>query len=193
MACAGCLLDGHGDTLAAIASASPCCGSSLAGIGDAAADDCKGPFVPPVAFVWPSDVRDKIREIDAAFQSNDVAIKACAAMSSTLKAGWATDLATWTAFVADGVPTFGAGNKLEAALRWQCRLSEWQTLLGQTQCALAGPEVPKPTPSTTVETAVGTLKTVAVAGAVIAGVVLVAPLVWEWVGSKALAKGRRSR
>lgn len=192
MACAGCLLDGHGDTLAAIASVQPCCGPSLAGIGDAT-DECAGPFVGPLAFVWPSDVRDKIKEIDAAFQGTDVSVKACAGLDATRRAGWSTDLATWSAFVADGVGTFGAANKLEAALRWQCRLRQWQDLITATSCTLAGPEVPKPTPSTSVETAVGTLKTVAVAGAVIAGVVLVAPLVWEWVGSKALAKGRRSR
>jgi hypothetical protein len=190
MACASCMLDGHGDTLAAIISskAAPCCGPTM---GDATGDPCGKTFLPPITFLWPSDVRDKIGEIDPQWTATNGAVDACPALPPTQRAGWKSDFAAWQAFRDEGVGTFGAANKMEATLRFQCKLREWQDLISATSCVLAGPKVPTPTPTTSLDEAMGTIKIVAIGGAVIAGVVLVAPVVWEYVGSKRLASRRK--
>jgi hypothetical protein len=184
------MLDGHGDTLAAIISskAAPCCGPTM---GDATADPCGKTFLPPITFLGPSDVRDKIAELDPQWASTNVAVANCPGLPASQRSGWANDFVAWNQFVAEGVPFFFAGNKMETALRWQCKLREWQDLIAATSCVLAGPKVPTPTPTTSLDEAMSTLKVVTIGGAVIAGVVLIAPVVWEYVGSKRLASRRK--
>lgn len=190
MGCASCLAAAHGDPLAERAALACCHGS----IGDATSEaDCGKAFLPPVTFLWPSDVRDKKTELDAQWQATDVAMHACAAMPAVQFAGWAKDFASWQAFAAEDVPWFGAATKMEAAFRFQCKLRGWQDVLGATSCVLPGPKVPIPSPTSTLDDTMSTVKTVAIGGAVIAGVVLVAPIVWEFVGSKVLASGRKKR
>lgn len=98
----------------------------------------------------------------------------------------------WFAFYTKPIPLFGAAAEMAATLRYQDKAAQWREILTKRACPGVGP-APAPPPPETGPAAVasqwiGMLKVAIPAAAVIAVVVLAAPVVWEWSAAK---KARR--
>lgn len=152
-----------------------------------------GDLLPTI--VWPSDVRRKKNELDTFMRALDVSFDACQGLSTEEAIAYDNFSKAWRAFYAEDDSNFlgfGAANRWDEALRYQDSIHGWQQDIFAPKCGLVGPKV-KPPDVTPTEDLLSTVKVVAVVGAVIAGVVLVAPIVYEAVASAKLARRAVSR
>lgn len=148
-----------------------------------------GDLLPTI--VWPSDVRRKKNELDTFMRALDVSFDSCQGLSAEEAITFDHFSKAWRGFYDEDEGIFGAANKWDEALRYQDSIHGWQDIFA-SKCGLVGPKV-KPPDVTPTEDLLSTVKVVAVVGAVIAGVVLVAPIVYEAVASAKLARRAVSR
>lgn len=89
--------------------------------------DCKTyvPILPSV--VWPSDARNYIREVDAAYQAFAIDVSS-SQVSDSFKAEWQIQLASWNKFRDDnvGIIYFGAASVMDQTDRYACILRKWR-------------------------------------------------------------------
>jgi hypothetical protein len=126
-------------------------------------------------FVSPDDVRDKKRRIDAMVQGLDAAIAACVAIGAIDRQRWALFLAGWAAF-RDGEDSWlHTATQNEQADAYETDSRGWAEWFARQACAATSSapsisswgERPDADAQGTHETK-STLKTMAIAGAVIA-------------------------
>lgn len=144
-----------------------------------------GDVLPTI--VWPSDVRAKKKELQAFMLTLDSAFNAgCSKLSAEDAVAYDTFSAAWKDFYAaddSALLGLGASNRWDEAIRFQEQISLWQDKFA-AECGLVVPKVKPPSESgTSQENLLGTIKTVAIVAGVIAGVVVVAPIVWEAVAT----------
>lgn len=133
-------------------------------------------------FVTPQDVRDYKAELNTHVTSLDADMVACAKADPTgakidtaTLDRWNQFVATWRDFMASDPSVWNAGGQGRLANNYAHSIDEWETLLSSAGCTLSGPRIVLPAG----DPVVGTIKTVAIAAAVIAGafaVYEVAPL-----------------
>ncbi len=119
--------------------------------------------------VWPSDVEAKKVEIDPGFENLELMADTCDKLSAEDAISVNRFLGAWRAFRDEPTPTFGSANKWDEALRYQDRLRDYQDMLEAKGCDLIGAKVTRPAPEATIPDYFDTVKTIAVASAVIAG------------------------
>jgi hypothetical protein len=180
MPCAGCMLDGHGDTLAAIIASKrePCCGPGMSGL------------LP--RFVDRGTVHACVDALTPKWAATQTAIEKCATFPAAQASAFAADQHAYLIWASQDFSWWTAAADVAQCEDYQRMLRGWQDKVEHFSCEIIGPKQEEPeTPKTT--DLLDTVKTVAIASVVIGGLVTVAPLLWNFVGSLNLARGRKSR
>lgn len=190
MTCGACLLDGHGDTLAAIvASKAPCCGPSSMSAANPAVMSMSG-LLP--TFVTPTTVRTCADALTPKWAATQKAIEQCAAFPAAQASAFRNDQSAYLLWAAQDFSWLTAAADMNQCQEFQRQLRAWQDKVEHFSCEVIGPKQEEPeTPKTT--DLLDTVKTVAIATVVIGGIVTVAPLLWNLVGSWNLARTRKAR
>jgi hypothetical protein len=123
-------------------------------------------------FVTPQDVRDYKGELNTHVTTLDADVVHCVQGdpagtkldTATLDA-WNQFVAEWRTFMADDPGFFSAGGQGRLANNYAHTIAEWEERITQAGCGLSGPRVVLPAD----DPVLGTIKTVAIAGAVVAG------------------------
>jgi hypothetical protein len=122
-------------------------------------------------FVTPQDVRDRKGELAALVTSIDADVVACAAapgskLPTAKLDAWNQFVAEFRSFMQDDPGVFSAGGQGRLTAEYADRIRAWQLDLDGYGCSSSAPTLPEAKD----EPIVGTIKTVAVAAAVVAGV-----------------------
>jgi hypothetical protein len=120
-------------------------------------------------FVTPSDVRDLKVRVDPYVRAMDQSIPSCASASADVKTSWATFSSSWRAFFNEDDSWLHTAAQMDQAEAYEVDVSHWQTWLTQQRCATGAPTIQPSSSGTKSEQQwTGTIRTVAIAGAVIA-------------------------
>ncbi|MEO8800820.1 MAG: hypothetical protein ABI551_23215 [Polyangiaceae bacterium] len=127
-------------------------------------------------FVTPTDVRDLKNRLDAFVRAEDAAVNACPSIPAGPRAGWKAFAASWRDYFGEDDSWLRAGAQMDEGQAYEEDLGHWQDTLATYACAnAAAPRVsPLDPPSgghgddRDPSSWQGTVKTVAVAGMVIA-------------------------
>lgn len=140
--------------------------------------------------VYDSEVIAKKDEVNQDVNNVRATAGACALLGSDDRMAVESFIREWKAFYVTPIPFWGASEIMAITLRYKARAQQWRQKLASVQCTeLVGPDpLPEPQkppgPSELAADWIGMLKVALPAAAVIAGVVLVAPVVWEYVGAR---------
>ena len=121
----------------------------------------------PFGFVTADDVQQRKDEIEASFDATDADVVNCTSLDTGTLSAWNEFLATWRGFYADTPSFFTAGAQGRQAADYASQLAEWQANLKAKGCTMHAVQLP-----TGDDDVSGTVKTVAVAAAVVAVAVL---------------------
>jgi hypothetical protein len=134
-----------------------------------------GPLVPSMVvagvlpkFVTPSDVRDLKNRVDTFVRALDQSVAACATMTDAQRAGWSAFSQQWRAYFAEDDSWWHTAAQMDQGESYERDVAHWQDWFSQFHCA---PSAPRITPSSDAIEPTrwqGTIKTVAIAGAVVA-------------------------
>lgn len=123
-------------------------------------------------FVTPQDVRDYKGELDTHVTALDADVVACvkadptgAKLDTATLDAWNQFVAEWRTFMADDPGFFSAGAQGRLANNYAHTIAAWEERITAAGCTLSAPRVVLPPD----DPVVGTIKTVAIAGAVVAG------------------------
>ena len=123
-------------------------------------------FLPK--FVLPSDVRALKVRLDPVVRSLDGTAGQCSTLDPATLTSWTDFSRAWRAYFDEEDSWLHTAAQMDAGEAYERQISDWQRLLA-TPCVLHTPQI---TPSTTPPAASqDTIRTVAIAGAVIAVVV----------------------
>lgn len=124
--------------------------------------------------------------------ATDDAFKSCPTMPKPTLDAFEGDFAAFRLWAAKDYSWWSAAADFDQCEDYQRLLRGWQDKLERLNCDVPGPKIDPPeVPKAT--DILDTVKTVAVVSAVIGGVVLVAPLVWDFVAARRLVSRRRAR
>jgi len=124
----------------------------------------------PFGFVTADDVQQRKDEIEASFDATDADVVNCTSLDTGTLSAWNEFLATWRGFYADTPSFFTAGAQGRQTADYASQLAQWQADLKAKGCTMHAVPV-----NLGDDDASGTIKTVAVAAAVVA----VALLGWQ--------------
>ncbi len=121
-------------------------------------------------FVTPDDVRDLKNRVDPFVRSLDQAIASCKAVPDGVRGGWQAFSKAWRSYFDEEDSWWHTAAQMDQGEAYERDVAKWQDMLAQYQCA---PDAPRITPEDgggdqDSSHWQGTIKTVAVAGAVIA-------------------------
>jgi hypothetical protein len=125
-------------------------------------------------FVTPTDVRDLKNRIDPFVRALDTSVGACAGLPTALAQGWSDFSKAWRGFFDEDDSWLHTAAQMDQAEAYQSDVARWQETLSRYACANDIPPISPTTPRTLPSGAAGgepwsgTVKTVAIAGAVIA-------------------------
>jgi hypothetical protein len=122
-------------------------------------------------FVTPSDVRALKTRVDPFVRAMDRSVAECAALAAETRAGWEAFSLAWRAYVDEEDSWLHTAAQMDQGEAYEQDLAHWQDVLGHSKCGTSTPRItPTNPPSTPDDTARmhGTIKTVAIAGAVVA-------------------------
>ncbi len=117
--------------------------------------------------VLPDDVRAYRGRIDAFARAIDRSVAQCSALDPFARRSWAEFYARWQEFCATEVSWLHTAAQYEETERYEEHLLRWQAYLAP-MCRSAGPPMTRPGGAISASSTEGTIKTVAIAGAVIA-------------------------
>ena len=142
---------------------------STAGRGDATME--VGRFLPK--FVVPADVRDLKNRVDPFVRAMDQSVADCKGLTDAVRTGWEAFSKAWRSYFDEDDSWFHTAAQMDQGEAYEQDLAHWHDWIGQFKCAES---VPRITPSTDgdpkdAKNWQGTIKTEAIAGAVIAVVV----------------------
>lgn len=146
-------------------------------------------------WVYPDDVREAKRRVDAKFTSVHTDIQTCTALSSAEKSAFEDLYVSWrklycrsedTSCKDPDVSIWGLGGQMDDVERYDKFLYDWQVKV-QGQCALSAPvekpDIVKREESSQRSELLGTVKTVAVTAVIVAGIVYFIPIIGRLVPS----------
>jgi hypothetical protein len=122
-------------------------------------------------FVTPSDVRALKTRVDPFVRAMDQAVAACATVPQATREGWGAFSAAWRTYFAEDDSWLHTAAQMDQGEAYEQDLAHWQDLLAQSKCGTATPRVSPTSPGLTSNDSTrlqGTIKTVAIAGAVVA-------------------------
>jgi hypothetical protein len=117
--------------------------------------------------VMPDDVRAAKARLDAFARSFQRTVSTCPLLPALTRRAWGDFYQGWRRFADTDASIFHAAAEYDAAERYEEHLLSWQAHLAQ-YCASAGPRLTRPQPPFSTASLESTVKTVAVAGVVIA-------------------------
>jgi hypothetical protein len=122
-------------------------------------------------FVTPADVRDLKTRVDAFVRGTDQAVADCSALPAGVRTGWEAFSKAWRAYFDEEDSWWHTAAQMDQGEAYERDLARWQDTIAQFRCSDAPPRVTPstdpPPPASDVRWQ-GTIKTVAIAGAVIA-------------------------
>lgn len=121
-----------------------------------------------IQFVTPSDVRAIKTRLDPFVASLDGAISECPKVDSATREAWAGFITSWRTFVSSEEHFLTAASEFNMGCEYQSAIARWQRTLGTFACGVPGPSLPEPRASGGDTATMSTLRTLAIAGGVIA-------------------------
>jgi hypothetical protein len=122
-------------------------------------------------FVTPSDVRALKTRVDPFVRALDASVAACATLPAETRKGWEGFSKAWRSFVDEDDSWLHTAAQMDQGEAYEADLGHWQDLLAQSKCGTSTPRVTPTNPTSSPEDTSrmhGTIKTVAIAGAVVA-------------------------
>lgn len=119
----------------------------------------------PFGFVTPSDVQARKDQVNAEIEATDVDVINCKTLDAGTLSAWNLFLVAWREFDADEPGFFSAGAQGRQVADYVDQLAQWQARLKAAGCTLTA----APLPAQPQDDVAGTIKTVAIAAAVVAG------------------------
>jgi hypothetical protein len=119
-------------------------------------------------FVTPSDVRDLKTRIDPYVRAMDQSIPSCASVTTDVKASWSTFSSSWRTFFDEEDSWLHTAAQMDQAEAYEVDVSRWQAWFAKQRCATGAPAIQPSSSGAKSEQWTGTIRTVAIAGAVIA-------------------------
>lgn len=176
MTCGACMAAAHGDPLASRAA---CCGTTMSGI------------LP--TFVTPASVHACADALTPKWAATQGAVESCAAFPKAEHDAFFADLHAYLLWAAKDFSWWSAAADMNECENYQRLLRGWQDKLEHFSCEVPGPKVEPAEGPAKVTDLLDTVKTVAIASAVIGGVVVLAPIVWDFVAARRLVSKRKAR
>ncbi len=121
-------------------------------------------------FVTPSDVRDLKNRIDPYVRALDASVAACQGLPQSVADGWTAFSKAWRSYYDEEDSWWHTAAQMDQGEAYESDVQRWQQMLAGYKCA---PDAPPITPEDgggdgNADRWSGTIKTVAIAGAVIA-------------------------
>jgi hypothetical protein len=121
-------------------------------------------------FVVPDDVRDLKNRVDPFVRAMDQSVADCKGLSEAVRTGWQGFSKAWRSYFDEEDSWLHTAAQMDQGEAYERDLARWQDWIAQFKCVESAPRI---TPSTDGDPAgsknwSGTIKTVAIAGAVIA-------------------------
>jgi hypothetical protein len=124
---------------------------------------------PLLRFVTPSDVRDLKNRIDPFVRALDTSAAACAGLPASVADGWGAFSKAWRSYFDEEDSWWHTAAQMDQGEAYESDVQGWQALIATYKCT---PDAPTITPTDDAAAGAdrwsGTVKTVAIAGAVIA-------------------------
>jgi hypothetical protein len=120
-------------------------------------------------FVLPADVRSLKVRLDPVVRSLDGTAASCAGLPDATRTNWNDFSKAWRAYFAEEDSWLHTAAQMDAGEAYERQIADWQRFLSTALCVLNGPQITPP--SSTPDAHQDTIRTVAIAGAVIAVVV----------------------
>lgn len=117
--------------------------------------------------VTPDDVRASKARLDAFARSFDRSVAMCPRLHPYVRKSWSDFYRGWRQFADADASWFHAAAEFDAAQQYEEHLVAWQAQLAPL-CPIAGPPLTRPAGAASSGTLENTVKTVAIAGAVVA-------------------------
>ncbi len=122
-------------------------------------------------FVTPSDVRALKTRVDPFVRALDGSVASCGTLPPQTRAGWEGFSSAWRSYVVEDDSWLHTAAQMDQGEAYEQDLAHWQDLLAQSKCGTSTPRITPTNPSSGPEDSSrmhGTIKTVAIAGAVVA-------------------------
>lgn len=125
---------------------------------------------PFLRFVTPGDVRDLKNRLDPYVRALDASVASCASLSHGVRDGWTGFSKAWRSYFDEDDSWWHTAAQMDQGEAYESDIQRWQQMIAGYKCAQ---DAPPPTPTADDSTGEadrwgGTIKTVAIAGAVIA-------------------------
>jgi hypothetical protein len=124
---------------------------------------------PFLRFVTPGDVRDLKNRLDPYVRALDASVSACKALPAGVADGWAGFSKAWRSYFDEEDSWWHAAAQMDQGEAYEADVEHWQQMIAGFKCA---PDAPPITPTGDdgggSDRWAGTIKTVAIAGAVVA-------------------------
>lgn len=128
-------------------------------------------FLPK--FVTPTDVRDLKNRLDPSVRALEATVATCSSLDAATRSAWTDFAKAWRSYVDEDDSWFHTAAQYDTGEAYERTIADWQRIVSAS-CTLPGPKIqPPPSPSVVSSEAQGTIRTVAIAGAVIAAIVAV--------------------
>ncbi len=124
----------------------------------------------------PSDVRELKDALNPSVQALDADVRACAALDDGTRAAWKTFKDAWDKWFAADESFWRSGQQMDRTEQYAKEIRAWQDKIAGSRCRMSAPPIDPNKPSLFGGAGAGgdlegTIKTVAIAGAFVAGVV----------------------
>jgi hypothetical protein len=125
---------------------------------------------PLLRFVTPADVRDLKNRLDPYVRALDSSVATCKGMPQGVADGWTAFSKAWRSFFEEDESWWHAAAQMDQGEAYESDIQRWQQMIAGYKCT---PDAPPPTTTADGSTGgaerwAGTIKTVAIAGAVVA-------------------------
>jgi hypothetical protein len=125
-----------------------------------------------IKFITPDDVRDYRGRLDAVISATDTKVTtSCPGLDQGTREGWSKFVAAWREFLKEEPSWLHALAQYETTEAYEQDMSRWQDMISKASCLLPTPRVVPGSnegPSSPPSSLESTLRTVAIAGAVVA-------------------------
>jgi hypothetical protein len=119
----------------------------------------------PLGFVTAGDVQARKDQVNAQIDSDDADVVNCARLDSGTVSAWNLFVSSWRAFYADEPSFWNAGGQGRQVADYVDQLEKWEAKLKAAGCTVTA----APIPTQSGDATSATIKTVAIAAAVVAG------------------------
>jgi hypothetical protein len=124
---------------------------------------------PFLRFVTPGDVRDLKNRVDSYVRALDESVVTCATLPPGVRDGWAAFSETWRTYYGEEDSWWHTGAQMDQGEAYESDVQRWQQMITGYKCAPNAPPItPEDDGGQDSDRWTGTIRTVAIAGAVFA-------------------------